>query len=184
MSRRYARRHSERSRSARVPPRAEAHQPEVVQPPAIADTSTITPIEVLEPEASRPSETSRSVTDVAAPLPSMDAHHAPGTTAGAAARVVDPVHLGCTAAQLRRFIKSRPYVPMHELRRRFELNGSADDVSPIETREGLVYLGLPYRESTLVEELVRMGDVGLELCRDPQVPMVVGVFAMRPITRP
>ena len=27
---------------------------------------------------------------------------------------------GCTAPQLRRFIKSRPYVPMHELRRRFE----------------------------------------------------------------
>ena len=26
---------------------------------------------------------------------------------------------GCTAPQLRRFIKSRPYVPMHELRRRF-----------------------------------------------------------------
>ena len=183
MSRRYARRHSERSRSARVPPRAEAHQPEAVQPPATAQASTITPIEVLEPVASRPSETSRSVTDQAASPPSIDAPHAPGT-AGAAARVVDPVHLGCTAAQLRRFIKSRPYVPMHELRRRFELNGSADDVSPIETRAGLVYLGLPPRESTLVEELVRMGDVGLELCRDPQVPMVVGVFAMRPITRP
>lgn len=91
--------------------------------------------------------------------------------------------MGCTAAQLRRFIKSRPYVPMHELRRRFELNGSADDVSPISTPEGLVYVGLPTRESALVEELVRQGDVGLELCRDPRVPMAVGVFAMRPIIR-
>jgi hypothetical protein len=90
---------------------------------------------------------------------------------------------GCTAAQLRRFIKSRPYVPMHELRRRFELNGTADDVTPIDTPEGTVYIGLPPRESGLLGELVRQGDVGLELCRDPYVPMVVGVFAIRPISR-
>ena len=36
---------------------------------------------------------------------------------------------GPTAAQFRRFIKSRPYVPLHELRRRFELNGELDEVS-------------------------------------------------------
>lgn len=89
----------------------------------------------------------------------------------------------CTAAQLRRFIKSRPYVPIHELRRRFELNGEADEVSLIATVEGTVYLGLPRRESDLVADLVRQGDVGLELCRDPRVPMVVGVFSMRPIPR-
>jgi hypothetical protein len=90
---------------------------------------------------------------------------------------------GCTAAQLRRFIKSRAYVPMHELRRRFELNGEADDVSPVDTQSGLVYLGLPWRESQLIGDLVRQGEVGLELCRDPRVPIVVGVFPMRPITR-
>jgi len=39
---------------------------------------------------------------------------------------------GCTAPQLRRFIKSRPYVPMHELRRRFGINGSEDDVTLVE----------------------------------------------------
>jgi hypothetical protein len=42
----------------------------------------------------------------------------------------------CTASQLRRFIRSRPYVPIHELRRRFELNGEADDVCRIETPDG------------------------------------------------
>ena len=89
-----------------------------------------------------------------------------------------------TAAQLRRFIKSRPYVPLHELRRRFELNGEADDVWPIRTADGVVYLGLPERESQLIGDLVRQGEVGLELCRDPQSPMVIGVFAMRPISRP
>lgn len=89
----------------------------------------------------------------------------------------------CTAAQLRRFIKSRPYVPMHELRRRFELNGSSDDVTAIETPSGRVYVGLPPRESSFIADLVAQGDVGLELCRDPFVPMVMGVFAMRPISR-
>jgi hypothetical protein len=90
---------------------------------------------------------------------------------------------GCTAAQLRRFIKSRPYVPMHELRRRFELNGASDEVTPIDTVEGTVYVGLPARESRFIADLVAQGDVGLELCRDPWVPIVVGVYAMRPISR-
>jgi hypothetical protein len=90
---------------------------------------------------------------------------------------------GCTAAQLRRFIKSRPYVPMHELRRRFEINGEADDVQPVVTRDGRFWVGLPPRESSFLAELVDRGEVGLELCHDPCVNMVVGVFAMRPVGR-
>ncbi len=90
---------------------------------------------------------------------------------------------GCTQAQLRRFIKSRPYVPMHELRRRFELNGQADDVTPIRGPDGTIWIGLPDRESVFVQELLRQGDIGVELCRDPSVSIVVGVFAMRPVSR-
>jgi hypothetical protein len=90
---------------------------------------------------------------------------------------------GATAAQLRRFIKSRPYVPLHELRRRFELNGQADDVCPVRTPGGIVYVGLPPRECQLLGELVRGGDVGLELCQDPATPIVMGVFPMRPVAR-
>lgn len=90
---------------------------------------------------------------------------------------------GCTQAQLRRFIKSRPYVPMHELRRRFELNGQADDVTPIASGEGVIYVGLPSRESVFMAELLRQGDIGVELCRDPSVPIVVGVYAIRPVSR-
>jgi hypothetical protein len=93
------------------------------------------------------------------------------------------VSSGCTQAQLRRFIKSRPYVPMHELRRRFELNGAADEVSVIRVADGTVYVGLGARESDFIAELVRQGDIGVELCHDPPVPMVVGVYAMRPISR-
>lgn len=84
---------------------------------------------------------------------------------------------------MRRFIKSRPYVPLHELRRRFELNGDCDDVSLIETPGGAVFVGLPGRESQLLAELVRQGDVGLELCLDPCTRVVVGVYPMRPILR-
>jgi hypothetical protein len=89
-----------------------------------------------------------------------------------------------TAAQLRRFIKSRPYVPLHELRRRFELNGEMDDVTPIRTSDGLtVFVGLPERESQLLGDLAREGDIGLELARDPHVPIVVGVYPIRPVGR-
>lgn len=89
----------------------------------------------------------------------------------------------CTQAQLRRFIKSRPYVPMHELRRRFELNGQPDDVSPVATSDGTLWVGLPPREAAFLGELLRQGEIGLELCHDPVVRIVVGVFAMRPIAR-
>jgi hypothetical protein len=90
---------------------------------------------------------------------------------------------GCTQAQLRRFIKSRPYVPMHELRRRFAINGEPDDVEPVITRDGRYWVGLPARECGFLADLVDRGEVGLELCHDPCVKMVVGVFAMRPVGR-
>ena len=91
---------------------------------------------------------------------------------------------GPTAAQLRRFIKSRPYVPLHELRRRFELNGDLDEVSSVELPDaGTVYVGLPQREAEFVASLVRDGDIGVELSQDPTAPIVVGVFPMRPVAR-
>ena len=90
---------------------------------------------------------------------------------------------GCTQAQLRRFIKSRAYVPMHELRRRFDINGEADDVHPVDTGDGRIWVGLPLRESGFLAELVNKGEVGVELCHDPSVSMVMGVYAMRPVSR-
>ncbi len=96
----------------------------------------------------------------------------------------DGASRGPTAAQLRRFIKSRPYVPLHELRRRFELNGDYDEVTPIVVDDGRnVFVGLPPREAQFIADLVRSGDIGVELCHDPLVPIVVGVYAMRPVAR-
>jgi hypothetical protein len=89
----------------------------------------------------------------------------------------------CTAAQLRRFIKSRPYVPMHELRRRFGINGAEDDVSAVNAGSGRVFVGLPMREGELLGELFRAGDVGYELSVDPCTPIVIGVYPMRPVPR-
>lgn len=90
---------------------------------------------------------------------------------------------GCTAPQLRRFIKSRPYVPMHELRRRFGINGSEDDVTVVEVDGSHVYIGLPAREGGLLGELLRGGEVGYELSLDPRSPVVVGLYPMRPVPR-
>jgi hypothetical protein len=90
---------------------------------------------------------------------------------------------GCTAPQLRRFIKSRAYVPMHELRRRFGINGTEDDVTQVSLDAGRVYVGLPQREGRLLGELLRAGEVGYELSLDPDTPVVVGVYPMRPVPR-
>jgi len=91
---------------------------------------------------------------------------------------------GCTAPQLRRFIKSRPYVPMHELRRRFAIDGNDDDVTQVRLEDGHVYVGLPAREGSLLGELLRGGEIGYELSFDPRAPIVVGVYPMRPVPRP
>jgi hypothetical protein len=89
----------------------------------------------------------------------------------------------CTAPQLRRFIKSRPYVPMHELRRRFSINGDDDDVTPVRLDPGWIYVGLPSHEGHLLGDLLRAGEIGYELSLDPRTPIVIGVYPMRPIAR-
>jgi hypothetical protein len=92
-------------------------------------------------------------------------------------------YAGCTAPQLRRFIKSRTYVPMHELRRRFGINGGEDDVTLVQLDGRRIFVGLPSREGQLLGELLRGGDVGFELSFDPLTPIVVGVYPMRPVPR-
>jgi hypothetical protein len=72
---------------------------------------------------------------------------------------------------------------MHELRRRFGINGAEDDVTAVETADGRVFVGLPPREGSLLGELMRGGEVGFELSLDPRTPIVVGLYPMRPIPR-
>ena len=89
----------------------------------------------------------------------------------------------CTLAQMRRFIKSRPYVPVHELRRRFLIEGIEDEVSPVSTGQRTLYVGLPAREAQFLGDLIRNGEVGCEMLLDPAGPGVVGVYPMRPVAR-
>jgi hypothetical protein len=111
--------------------------------------------------------------------------HAPASPGpGPGDSPVNPDRNGqCTAPQLRRFIKSRPYVPMHELRRRFGIDGGDDDVTPVRLDPGWVYVGLPTREGSLLGDLLRAGEIGYELSLDPRTPIVIGVYPMRPIPR-
>jgi hypothetical protein len=89
----------------------------------------------------------------------------------------------CTAPQLRRFIKSRPWIPLHELRRRFAINGAEDEVTRVEVDGRTVFVGLPSREGALLGELLRGGEIGYELSLDPGAPIVIGVYPMRPVPR-
>ena len=144
---------------------------------------------VSEPMNGAGSATAATVTATtrsAAPAASGAAHSASGATdrrpepGEAPGFSAGPV---CTAPQLRRFIKSRPYVPMHELRRRFGINGSEDDVTGISLGTGMIFVGLPGREGSLLGELLRGGEVGYELSLDPRTPIVIGLYPMRPVAR-
>jgi hypothetical protein len=73
---------------------------------------------------------------------------------------------------------------MHELRRRFAIDGGDDDVSPIDLSPGWIFVGLPRREGELLGELLRAGEIGYELSLDPRTPVVIGVYPMRPVPRP
>lgn len=74
-------------------------------------------------------------------------------------------------------------MPMHELRRRFALNGGADEMVAVEVEGQRLWVGLPAREGRLLADLLRGGDVGYELSVDPVTPVIVGVYALRSIAR-
>jgi hypothetical protein len=152
--------------SATDSPVARAAAPDRAISPGNADGA---PAQVHEPDDHQPVTDQRSV-------------DGSGPNGGPDGFVPAPI-AGCTAPQLRRFIKSRPYVPMHELRRRFGINGTEDDVSSIDLGNHRVYVGLPPREGSLLGDLLRGGDIGYELSLDPRTPIVIGLYPMRPVAR-
>jgi hypothetical protein len=72
---------------------------------------------------------------------------------------------------------------MHELRRRFAIDVADDEVSQVALDGTHIYVGLPGRESALLGELLKGGEIGYELSLDPLTPVVVGVYPMRPVPR-
>ena len=72
---------------------------------------------------------------------------------------------------------------MHEIRRRFGIDGGEDDVTHVDLATGRIFVGLPPREGLMLGDLFRSGDIGFELSMDPRSPIVVGVYPMRPVSR-
>ena len=134
------------------------------------------------PRANAPSVIAPSVIAPSVIAPSVIAPNSQQDP-GVLDRPADQRTSSCTLAQMRRFIKSRPYVPVHELRRRFLIEGIEDEVSPVSTGQRTLYVGLPAREAQFLGDLIRGGEVGCETLLDPAGPGVVGVYPMRPVAR-
>jgi hypothetical protein len=72
---------------------------------------------------------------------------------------------------------------MHELRRRFGIDGQEDDVTLVRLEAHAIFVGLPDAEGRLLGDLLRTGDIGYELSVDPTTPIVIGVYPLRPVPR-
>lgn len=83
-----------------------------------------------------------------------------------------------STSSLRRFISSRPYVAIAELRRRFILD-QPDAMSRLERDGTVAWVGLPDREASKLQELWLRDEIGLQLSVEVRAPVVVGIFPMR-----
>jgi hypothetical protein len=83
-----------------------------------------------------------------------------------------------STSSLRRFISSRPYVAIAELRRRFMLD-QPDAMSRLERDGQVVWLGLPEREAAKLQDLWLRDEIGIQLSVEVRAPVVVGIFPMR-----
>ena len=82
-----------------------------------------------------------------------------------------------STSSLRRFINSRPYIALSEIRRRFGLE--EDAVTCVSRNGTLAYVGLPEREATKLAELWQRGEIGLEFSVEVRAPVVIGIYPMR-----
>lgn len=83
-----------------------------------------------------------------------------------------------STSSLRRFITSRPYVTIAELRRRFGLT-DPDGIGHLERNGTRAWIGLPEREAAKIQDLWQRDEVGLELSVEVHAPVVVGIYPMR-----
>lgn len=83
-----------------------------------------------------------------------------------------------STSSLRRFIASRPFVTIAELRRRFALDDP--DAMALLRRNGTsAWIGLPEREASKLQELWDRGELGVECSVEVRAPVAVGVYPMR-----
>jgi len=74
------------------------------------------------------------------------------------------------------YIRSKSYVPIPELRRRFEI--AADDMGTIQDDDQKLYIGLPQEVADVVANLRRQQKIGLECSVDFKAPVVIGIYPL------
>jgi hypothetical protein len=82
-----------------------------------------------------------------------------------------------STSSLRRYLTSRPYVAVGDIRRRFGLD--PDAMSAIACNGTTAFIGLPEREAAKVQDLWSRDEVGVELSVEVRAPVVVGLYPMR-----
>lgn len=82
-----------------------------------------------------------------------------------------------STSSLRRYLTSRPYVGVADIRRRFGLD--ADAISVISRNGITAYVGLPDREASKLQDLWQRDELGVELSVEVRAPVVVGVYPIR-----
>ena len=83
-----------------------------------------------------------------------------------------------STSSLRRFICSRPYIPVAEIRRRFGLD-EAEGMFCLEQDGQSAFVGLPEREGLKLQDLLDREEIGLELSVEVNAPVVVGIYPIR-----
>ena len=82
-----------------------------------------------------------------------------------------------STSSLRRYLTSRPYIAVADIRRRFGLDPEA--MSVVARNGTTAYIGLPEREASKLQDLWQRDEVGMELSVEVRAPVVVGVYPMR-----
>ena len=82
-----------------------------------------------------------------------------------------------STSSLRRYLTSRPYLSVADIRRRFGLD--PDAMSAISRNGTTAYIGLPDREASKLQDLWQRDEIGVELSVEVRAPVVVGIYPMR-----
>ena len=82
-----------------------------------------------------------------------------------------------STSSLRRYLTSRPYIAVADVRRRFGLDPEA--MSVVSRNGTTAYIGLPEREATKLQDLWQRDEVGVELSVEVRAPVIVGIYPLR-----
>jgi hypothetical protein len=82
-----------------------------------------------------------------------------------------------STSSLRRYLTSRPFIAVADVRRRFGLDPEA--MSVVSRNGTTAYIGLPEREATKLQDLWQRDEVGVELSVEVRAPVIIGIYPLR-----